>query len=255
MHSRLSETARRELRARNAALADLADQVEQLGGRGGTARRLVQVYDGGAIPTAPDKFYFTRPVELDGTETEGGSGTPAADTNQTIPVDVIGGTASAGDLLIAYAIGGRWVAEKRTGGTGTVACTGCDAPNADLILTEVGTGTPFGGGCFNGTYTLHLGQGPLKWETDTNRRTCGSMEYYYWDMGCVTGVWVARYYTSLTGTPGSFTLSYSSLNTEGLNHMITDSQTCGGTGVFDWKLHVCTANNCAIGEWTWEITG
>jgi len=77
-----------------------------------TARRLVQVYNGGAMPTSPDKVYLTHPVELDGTETEGGSATPNVDTSTTIPVVVLWGVPQAGDLLTAYAVGGRWVAER-----------------------------------------------------------------------------------------------------------------------------------------------
>ena len=76
------------------------------------ARTLVQVYNGGAMPTSPDKVYLTHPVELDGTETEGGSATTNVDTSTTIPVAVLWGAPQAGDLLTAYAVGGRWVAER-----------------------------------------------------------------------------------------------------------------------------------------------
>ena len=71
-HSPLGDGSSRQLRARHADLAELADRAPQPGG-GGTARRLVQIFDGGSMPSSPDHFFFSHPVELDGTETEGGA--------------------------------------------------------------------------------------------------------------------------------------------------------------------------------------
>ena len=77
-----------------------------------TARRLVQIHDGGSMPSAADHFFLAYPIELDGTEAEGGTGTPVVDASQPIIVDVLGHAPSAGDILTAYAVGGRWVAER-----------------------------------------------------------------------------------------------------------------------------------------------
>ena len=100
----------------------------------------MQIYDGGIDATAPDTFYFSHPVELDGTEIEGGSGTPTADTTQTIPVDVLWHVPSVGDILVAYAVGGRWVAER--GGPASVPlspCHPCGLPLANLVLSWTNT--------------------------------------------------------------------------------------------------------------------
>jgi hypothetical protein len=113
------DSSNRQLRARHEALAELVDRAPRRGG-GGTARRLVQVYDGGSMGAAPDLFYLTHPVELDGSEVEGGTGTPVVDTDQTIPVVVLWHAPAVGDLLTAYAVGGRWVAER--GGAGGGMC-------------------------------------------------------------------------------------------------------------------------------------
>jgi hypothetical protein len=95
-----------------------------------TARRLVQIYDGGAMPSAPDHFYLAHPVELDGAETEGGLASPVVDTT-TLAVDVLWGVPQAGDILTAYAVGGRWVAERSGGTSSGHPCSGCsDIPNS-----------------------------------------------------------------------------------------------------------------------------
>jgi len=240
----------RELRARHESLAELVDRSRQPGAAG-TARRLVQVYNGGMIPTTPDKFYLTHPVELDGTETEGNAASATADRDQTIPVVVLGSAAMAGDQLIAHAIGGRWVAELRKSGTPFVVCGTCDIPQENLTMTVTGTGT-FAG--FGGTYPFVLGAGPLTWETATNRYGFGTMAYYFWDFGCLGGVLTARYYSSLSGTPGTFTLAYSTNPLDGppVTQMTQVSLTCGSG--FNYEVHTCAGGNCAIGEWVWTIT-
>jgi hypothetical protein len=86
----------------------------------------------------PDKFYFTHPVELGGTEQEGGAATPLADQTQIIPVDILRGKPQVNDILIAHAIGGRWVAEE--GGSGsqtTQPCQPCEIPRQDLTVSWV----------------------------------------------------------------------------------------------------------------------
>ncbi len=60
----------RILRNRQAALGRAIDRAVEASPLI-TARMLVQVYNGGAMPTSPDKVYLTHPVELDGTEIRG----------------------------------------------------------------------------------------------------------------------------------------------------------------------------------------
>lgn len=101
-----------------------------------TARMLVQVYNGGAMPTSPDKVYLTHPVELDGTETEGGSALTNVDTSTTIPVVVLWGSPQAGDLLTAYAVGGRWVAELVDASSQAgYPCGQCQIPQKNLTVS------------------------------------------------------------------------------------------------------------------------
>lgn len=69
----------RILRDRQAAARAAIDRAAAVPGVA-AARRLVQVYDGGAMPTAADRVYLTHPVELDGAETEGGAASPYVNT-------------------------------------------------------------------------------------------------------------------------------------------------------------------------------
>lgn len=77
-----------------------------------TARQLVQVYDGGSLPTTAGKFFLSHPVQVTGSENEGETPTYDADTDAAVPVLVLGKPAVDGDLLVASSVGGRWVAEK-----------------------------------------------------------------------------------------------------------------------------------------------
>lgn len=98
--------------------------------------RLVVVYDGGSIPTAGDKVFLTHPAVIDFDESEGESWATAEDSDVTLPVVVLGSTApEAGDVLVAHAVGGRWVA---TVGADVTACSPCNIPNHDLTLTLPG---------------------------------------------------------------------------------------------------------------------
>jgi len=88
------------------------------------------------IPSSPDHFFLSHPVELDGAETEGGAGTPVADTTQTIVVDVLQNKAVAGQILVAYAVGGRWVAEVGgSSGRGSAPCFPCAIPTQNLTIS------------------------------------------------------------------------------------------------------------------------
>jgi hypothetical protein len=192
----MADSELRQLRARHLDLDGLADRVPRPGG--GIARRLVQVYNGGAIPTGPDKFYLTHPVELDGPETEGGAATVTADGFQTIVVDVLGHAPVAGDMLVAYTVGGRWVAQlgSKSGG-GTSPCSPCNIPKTDLTLSwnNLLTGA--------GSTTLFYTTLPDKWNSSCLAAGADSLQYGF---SCQAGAFsfgVTIYFTP--GCSGSFT--------------------------------------------------
>ncbi len=111
-----------------------------------------------AIPSAADHFFLAYPIELDGAEAEGGTGTPVIDASQPIIVDVLGHAPSAGDILTAYAVGGRWVAEMAgLSGGGSLACSPCSIPTQNLTLSWVN----FISG--NGSTTLTYVTTPASW--------------------------------------------------------------------------------------------
>jgi hypothetical protein len=109
-----------------------------------TARQLVSVYNGGNMPTQPNYVYLSHPVQLDGGETEGGTGTPNIDTSTTIPVVVLWHPPSVGDLLPATLVGGRWVAERGPTQPPNVTifttwCVNCIAPGTITVTITSGT--------------------------------------------------------------------------------------------------------------------
>ena len=122
-----------------------------------TARQLVQVYNGGLMGSAPDLYYFTHPVLVTGIETEGGTAALSTDTTTTICVVVLGNTPSVGDYLTAYAIGGRWVAERSRLNSATIACSPCSIPTEDLTISWTNLLTQ------DGSMTMTYMTGPLVW--------------------------------------------------------------------------------------------
>jgi hypothetical protein len=105
------------------------------------------VTSGGSIPVQTGMVFLVNPVRLDGLESEGATPTTLVDTTRTIPVVVIGEMApSAGDLLMAVAVGGRWVA---TGGVSS--CFPCRIPTKDLTVSW--SNTQFGAGSTKLSYT------------------------------------------------------------------------------------------------------
>ncbi len=125
-------------RLRHLDLADLVDRVLP-SVSAGTPRQLVQVYNGGNMPSQPDRYYLTNPVYVNGPETEGGVGSLSTDTSQTIVVDVIGKAPSAGDYLTAYAVGGRWVAELTNSQTakGCIQFLGCNGTPLQGVTVSI----------------------------------------------------------------------------------------------------------------------
>ncbi len=129
----------RILRQRQTALADAIDRT--LGGptNYGSAQCAVQIYNGGSMPTSTGRFFLANPVTFMATETEGGTDGGTADTSTSLYVLVLGSTTpNVGDILTAYAVGGRWVAERGVGsGGGSLSCSPCAIPEGDLTLSWV----------------------------------------------------------------------------------------------------------------------
>ncbi len=98
----------------------------------------------------PNLVYLAHPVEYDGGETEGATASPLADTSLTLPVVVLGHPPSAGDVLTAFAIAGRWVAQRGAPPAATsIQILGCSSP---LSRVTVGVYTHQGGSLiFSGT--------------------------------------------------------------------------------------------------------
>jgi len=83
-------------------------------GSRGAPRFVGQVFDAGAMPNRVDRVFLVHPVRFDGPELQGSAASPTVDASRAIPVVVVGSRApEAGDLLVAVAVGGRWVAERR----------------------------------------------------------------------------------------------------------------------------------------------
>src|SRR5262249_43650499 len=124
----------RTLRSRQAAMGSAMDLRRSQRQSDGTPRMLVKVFDSGAMPSAPDFFYSCHPVQINGCEVEGVSASFVVQTDETLYVDVLHQAADEGDILTAYHVGGRWVAEKLDPTGDRVRCQACDIPFA-LTLT------------------------------------------------------------------------------------------------------------------------
>jgi hypothetical protein len=114
----------RILRDRHAALSRAVDRQSSTSGQAfASARMALSIYDGGNMPTSAGHFFLGHPVTFTANECEACSDGGTVDTNTSVPVLVLGTTApSVGDILTAYAVGGRWVAER---GGGMMSKCGC----------------------------------------------------------------------------------------------------------------------------------
>jgi hypothetical protein len=110
------------------------------------ARCLVSVYNGGNMPSQPNSVFLTHPVDLDGAEVEGGAASPNVDTSGTIPVVVLWNAPQVGDLLVASAVGGRWVA-TRDGCQTTICVTACSSIPVYAAVVEVLSGSTVVASC------------------------------------------------------------------------------------------------------------
>jgi hypothetical protein len=211
--------ALRIIRDRHTALAAGVDRLPSPGDPG-AARRLVQVFNGGAMGNAPDLFYLSHPVELDGPEIEGGTGTPAADTTQTIPVVVLGHVPSVGDILPAFAVGGRWVAERGGTGSQSFACSPCAIPNQNLTISWV---NPLAG---NGSDTLVYNATGPSWATGCSGGA-GVGNQLLFKLFCTGGQIELRVYYFVSGSCPTGQSNYcSNLRTQG-SQLVLSHYTCG----------------------------
>ncbi len=157
----------RVLRDRQAAFFDEADRADRRVPVV-SARRLVSIYNGGAMPSQPNRVFLSHPVELDGSEGEGSSGSTNVNTSATIPVVVLDGVPQVGDLLVATAVGGRWVTERSVE-NGTFICVTACYPAVPVYgstitvlsgTTTVASGTTGPTGCvkfsLSGTYVVQV---------------------------------------------------------------------------------------------------
>jgi hypothetical protein len=196
-----------------------------------SARCLVQIYNGGAMGAAADLYYLGHPVLVTGTEAEGGAGTLTVDTATSVPVVVLGGVPAVGDYLTAYAVGGRWVAERTgTVGPGMYLCGTCIIPATNLTLSHVNT---LDG---NGSCTLTYDSVHHTW-TSPCLTTIGTVAIaggIKWVLTCSSPNLVLTM-TSGNSTCTTTSASCASNGTPGVNKLRLVSLTCGSpfTAVYD----------------------
>jgi hypothetical protein len=216
--SKINES-NRLLRARHEALAGIADRTIPAT-IGSPPRRLVQIYNGGAMGNAPDLFYLSHPVELDGSEIEGSTGTPTADTTQSIPVVVLGHAPSVGDILPAFSVGGRWVAEWGGTGSQSFPCSPCTIPNQNLTISWVNSLTG------NGSDTLVYNSSGPTWATGCSGGA-GVGNQLLFKLLCTLGQIELRVYYFISGFCPTGQATYcSNLRTAG-SQLFLSSYTCG----------------------------
>jgi hypothetical protein len=96
-----------------------------------------QVFGNPTVPTAVGQYYAVHPVDVSGTEQEGGAPVLAVDTSRLFFVDVIGPKpAVAGDYLLCRFVGNRWVADRMGKGQAVgVIIPGCPCAQSPATIT------------------------------------------------------------------------------------------------------------------------
>ena len=202
----------RILRDRSAALTDAIDAQTSSPGAYGVARLALQVYNGGAMPTSAGHFFLGNPVLFTGNEAEGTTDGGSADTGTSIPFLVLGTTTpTVGDILTAYGVGNRWVAERGGSSGGTLHCSPCNIPESNLTLSWVNN--IIGNGSTTLAYTV---VGPSKsWQSACTSNllfdlfcTAGLIEFrviFFTSGSCPGGV--TGYCSNLSSSPFGLTLA------------------------------------------------
>ena len=213
----------RILRERHADLVDALDLAQGVAPVYAVPRMAAQIFDGGMMPTVGNRIFLTHPVTYSGAEGEGMSQTPAVDTGTVAPVYVLASKPpQVGDVLTAYAVGGRWVSEEGGGSSSsTLICNPCNMPGQGIPKTNLTLSwtNPLSG---NGSTTLvYESLGP-NWVTSIGSTFCtvnglqanllctgGNIELriIYWTSGsCATGG-ASQYCSNQRAAPFGMTLA------------------------------------------------
>ena len=194
----------------------------------GASRLLVEVYNGGSMPTEPNKVYFTNPVLATGGETEGGTATLSVDRATTVPVIVLWNAPSAGDYLTAYSASGRWVSERNgSGGSVSEPCEPCNIPLEDLTLTWTNTFTGTGStslvysGGLAPTWITGCVDGGLQFQLGCNDGQIELRAIFFISGECPTGT--PNYCLNLRDNPLAIQLADSTCSPFSLTFKFTDA--------------------------------
>ena len=168
------------------AQATLAARQRSAGAKG--QFQVVQVFDGGSIPTVVPKVFYTHPCTLTYPLTENADFTVTPNGAVTLPVVVLGPKVPiAGDNLIAAGLPYRWVAEQghapSTESVSTACCPGNPVPK---VLT--GSGPEFCNGPPTSTLTFTFAP---SWSTPTWVACCTSISGVseFFTFSCSLGFW------------------------------------------------------------------
>ena len=158
------------------------------------------------MPNSGNKIFLGYPVTFTDAEGEGVPQLASPDMSTSTPVYILGTMApSVGDILPAYAVGGRWVAERgSSSGSGVLGCLPCNIPKTNLTLSWV---NPLSG---NGSTTLTYTPIPISWVTTACFNglkaelvcTGGQVELrvIYWTSGACPGPGLTQYCSNLRRT-------------------------------------------------------
>lgn len=217
----MMDSSLRTLRDRQAAWDGSLDRARRKP-PDGASRVAVQIYNGGSMGSTGGIYYLGHPVQFNGIETEGGTAMPVVDTSTSVVVDVLGHAPSVGDILTAFAVGGRWVAER--GGTSGdsccgLACSPCTIPRKDLTISWT---NPLEG---NGSDTLVYNPSDPSWATGCSGGA-GVGNQLLFKLFCSGGQIDLRVYYFVSGSCPTGQSNYcSNLRTQG-SQLILGSHTC-----------------------------
>lgn len=202
----------RVLRDRQIALTAALDRQTSAAAPFTSAKMALSIFDGGAMPAAANHYFLGHPVSYTALECEGCADAGSIDTTTSVPVFVIGSTVPAvGDVLTAYGVGNRWVAERGTPAANCcmTTCAPCKIPKKNLILSYVNAISG------DGATTLYYSPEPDAWTSECVngllfKLICngGELELrviYFTTGPCPTGT--QQYCSNLRVTPYGLTLS------------------------------------------------